>query len=108
MKLGQVFDARHNALNAWRLALAAEVILWHSFPLTGRFVSSAPVRQLLFSLGGDGFFAVSGFLVPSIWLRPPRIRDYSAARALRIFPGFYVCLIVTAFVLAPLSVAIQG
>ena len=108
MKLGQVFDPRNNALNAWRLALAAEVILWHSFPLTGRFVSYEPVRQLLFSLGVDGFFAVSGFLVTSSWLRHPRIRDYSAARALRIFPGFYVCLIMTAFVIAPLSVAIQG
>lgn len=108
MKLGQVFDPRNNALNAWRLALAAEVILWHSFPLTGRFVSSGPVRQLLFSLGVDGFFAVSGFLVTSSWLRHPRIRDYSAARALRIFPGFYTCLIVTAFVIAPVSVAIQG
>lgn len=108
MKLGQVFDPRNNALNAWRLALAAEVILWHSFPLTGRSVSSAPARQLLFSLGVDGFFAVSGFLVTASWLRHPRVRDYSAARALRIFPGFYACLVVTAFVAAPLSVAIQG
>ena len=108
MKLGQVFDPRNNALNAWRLVLASEVILWHSFPLTGHFVTPAPVRQLLFSLGVDGFFAVSGFLVTSSWLRHPRVRDYAAARALRIFPGFYTCLIVTAFVIAPLSVAIQG
>jgi peptidoglycan/LPS O-acetylase OafA/YrhL len=108
MKLGQVFDPRNNALNAWRLLLASEVILWHSFPLTGRFVAFAPARQLLFSLGVDGFFAVSGFLVTSSWLRHPRLRDYSAARALRIFPGFYACLLVTAFVIAPISVAIQG
>lgn len=108
MKLGQVFDPRNNALNAWRLVLASEVILWHSFPLTGHFVSNAPARQLLFSIGVDGFFAVSGFLVTSSWLRHPRVRDYSAARALRIFPGFYTCLAVTAFVIAPLSVAIQG
>ncbi|BAX91131.1 acyltransferase family protein [Mycobacterium shigaense] len=108
MKLGQVFDPQNNALNAWRLVLAAEVILWHSFPLTGHFVSSAPARQLLFSLGVDGFFAVSGFLVTASWLHHPRVRDYSKARALRIFPGFYTCLIVIAFVFAPLSEAIQG
>ena len=30
------------------------------------------------------------------------------ARGLRIFPGLWVCVIVTAFVIAPLSVAIQG
>ena len=47
MKLGQVFDPRHNALNAWRLALAAEVILWHSFPLTGRNITFAPAHQRL-------------------------------------------------------------
>ena len=35
MKLGQVFDPRRNALNAFRLALAAEVMLFHSFPITG-------------------------------------------------------------------------
>ena len=47
MKLGQVFDPRNNALNAWRLVLATGVILWHSFPLTGWHVRSrrSPVPQ---------------------------------------------------------------
>jgi len=108
MKLGQVFDPRNNALNAFRLALAASVILWHSFPLTGRDVSSTAVRQLLFSVGVDGFFAISGFLITASWLRRPHVRDYLAARALRILPGLYVCLVVTAFVIAPIGVAIQG
>jgi peptidoglycan/LPS O-acetylase OafA/YrhL len=108
MKLGQVFDPRNNALNAFRLALATEVILWHSFPITGRIVSSTAVRQLLFSVGVDGFFALSGFLVTASWFRHPRVRDYSVARALRILPAFYICLVVTAFVIAPIGVAIQG
>lgn len=108
MKLGQVFDPRNNALNAWRLALAAEVILWHSFPLTGRSVSFAPAHQLIGEIGVDGFFAISGFLITSSWLRHPRLREYCAARALRILPGFWVCLIVTAFAMAPIGVAIQG
>lgn len=60
------------------------------------------------SLGVDGFFAISGFLITSSWLSRPRVRDYLVARALRILPGFYVCLAVTAFVIAPISVAIQG
>jgi peptidoglycan/LPS O-acetylase OafA/YrhL len=108
MKLGQVFDPRNNALNAFRLTLAASVILYHSFPITGRVVSSVAVRQLLFSVGVDGFFAISGFLITASWLSHPRVRDYLVARALRILPGFYVCLVVTAFVIAPISVAIQG
>lgn len=107
MKLGQVFDPRNNALNALRLALAAEVILFHSFPITGHMPPKA-ILTLLFGVGVDGFFAISGFLIARSWLNNPRLREYLAARALRILPGFYVCLIVIAFVIAPLSVAIQG
>lgn len=107
MKLVQVFDPRNNALNAFRLALAAEVMLFHSWPITHRMPPAA-ILQLFFSVGVDGFFAISGFLIARSWLTDPRIRDYLAARALRILPGFYVCLIITAFVFAPISVAIQG
>jgi peptidoglycan/LPS O-acetylase OafA/YrhL len=107
MKLEQAFDPRNNALNAFRLALAAEVMLFHSFPITGHMPPAAAL-QLLFAVGVDGFFAISGFLISASWLNDPRVRDYLVARALRILPGFYVCLIVTAFVFAPLSVVIQG
>jgi peptidoglycan/LPS O-acetylase OafA/YrhL len=107
MKLEQVFDPRKNALNAMRLVLAAEVMLFHSWPITGH-VLPKPTIELLFSVGVDGFFAISGFLITRSWITDPRLRDYLAARALRILPGFYICLIVTAFVFAPLSVAIQG
>ncbi|KBZ68668.1 acyltransferase family protein [Mycobacterium colombiense] len=107
MALGQVFNARRNALNVWRLILAAEVMLWHCWPVTGS-LPSASIRQLLFSIGVDGFFAISGFLITRSWLDDPRLREFLTARALRILPGYYVCLIVTAFVFAPLSVAIQG
>ena len=107
MKLARAFDPRNNALNAFRLVLATEVILWHSWPVTGRMPPAATL-QLFFSVGVDGFFAISGFLITASWLNDPRVRDYLVARALRILPGFYVCLIVTAFVFAPISVAIQG
>lgn len=107
MTLGQVFDGRNNALNAWRLVLAAEVMLWHCWPITNR-LPPAVTLQLLFSIGVDGFFAISGFLISRSWLDDPRVRDFLTARALRILPGYYVCLIVTAFVFAPLSVAIRG
>jgi peptidoglycan/LPS O-acetylase OafA/YrhL len=108
MKLGRVFDPRNNALNACRLVLAIEVILFHSFPLTGNLIPSKAILQLLFSVGVDGFFGLSGFLITSSWLRDPRIRDYLTARALRILPGYYVVLAVTAFIIAPVSVLIQG
>ncbi|CQD06895.1 acyltransferase [Mycobacterium lentiflavum] len=107
MKLAEVFDPRCNALNLFRLGLAAEVMLFHSWPITGHMPPRAAL-QLMFAVGVDGFFAISGFLITASWLRDPRVRDYLTARALRILPGLYVCLIVTAFVFAPLSVAVQG
>ena len=105
--LGQAFDPRANALNSFRLALATAVILWHTFPLTGRHLPFA-VHQLFSQASVDGFFAVSGFLITSSWLSRPRLGSYFAARALRILPGLWVCLTVTAFVIAPIGVAIQG
>jgi peptidoglycan/LPS O-acetylase OafA/YrhL len=108
MKLGQAFDPRSNALNALRLAMAIEVIVWHSFPVTGGMLPPAPVRQLLFSVGVDGFFAISGFLITASWTHDPKLRNFLTARALRILPGLYACLVVTAFIIAPLGVAIQG
>jgi len=106
--LGEKFDPSRNALNASRLAMATGVILWHSWPLTGRGVSFSPAHQLLRDVWVDGFFAISGFLITWSWFRNPRVRSFFAARALRILPGLWVCLIVVAFVIAPVAVAIQG
>jgi peptidoglycan/LPS O-acetylase OafA/YrhL len=106
--LGQIFDPRANALNAWRLGLALAVIVWHSSVLTGRPMPPFAVHQFATQDFVDGFFAISGFLIPASWLGKPRLRDYALARALRILPGMWVCLIVTALVIAPIGVAIQG
>ena len=106
--LGQVFNPRANALNAWRLGLALAVIVWHSWVLTGHPTPPFAIHQFATQDFVDGFFAISGFLIPASWLSKPRIRDYALARALRILPGMWVCLIVTAFVIAPIGIAIQG
>jgi peptidoglycan/LPS O-acetylase OafA/YrhL len=106
--LGQVFDPRANALNAWRLGLALAVIVWHSWVLTGHPAPPFPLHQFATQDFVDGFFAISGFLIPASWLGHPRLRDYVLARGLRILPGMWVCLFVTAFVIAPIGVAIQS
>jgi peptidoglycan/LPS O-acetylase OafA/YrhL len=106
--LGQAFDPRANALNAWRLGLALAVIVWHSLVLTGRPLPPFALHQLATQDFVDGFFAISGFLIPASWLSNPRLRNYALARGLRILPGMWVCLVVTAFVIAPIGIAIQG
>ena len=55
----------------------------------------------------DGSFATRIPITWS-WFRRPRLRDYYLARGLRILPGLWICRIVTAFVIAPTAVAIQG
>ena len=107
MKLAQVFDPRNNALNAWRLILATGVILEHAWPLTGRKLLP-PFDQLISQVWVDGFFVISGFLITASWVHNPRLREFVAARVLRIFPGLWVCLLVVAFVIAPIGVTIQG
>jgi peptidoglycan/LPS O-acetylase OafA/YrhL len=99
--IGRAFDPRCNALNAIRLGLALLVIVWHSFPLTGTALAIAPVRQLLGNVSVDGFFAISGFLITSSWLRRPEWRTFVWARLLRIMPAFWVALILTAALIAP-------
>ncbi|WP_396931680.1 acyltransferase family protein [Mycolicibacterium sp.] len=106
--LEDVFDPQNNALNAWRLILATGVILCHAWPLTGRRIAFDPLHQLMEDVWVDGFFAISGFLITWSWFRQKRIRDYFFARGLRLLPGLWICLIITAFVIAPIAVAIQG
>ncbi|MFF1574095.1 acyltransferase family protein [Leifsonia sp. NPDC058292] len=108
MTLQRVFDPKLNTLNALRLLLAISVIVWHSFPLTGAPHTAHPVTQLLGEGGVDGFFAISGFLIVSSWMRRPKWWPYLQARFLRIVPAFWVCLIVTAAVIAPIGVLLSG
>ncbi|SDR75820.1 Peptidoglycan/LPS O-acetylase OafA/YrhL, contains acyltransferase and SGNH-hydrolase domains [Friedmanniella luteola] len=103
-----VFDPRQNALNAIRLLLAVSVIVWHAFPLTGGDIAFAPLRQLLSHVGVDGFFTISGYLIVSSWLRAPQVSTFLRARVLRIFPGFWASLLLTALVIAPLALVIGG
>lgn len=101
--IAERYEPRANALNAVRLGLALLVIVWHSFPLSGNRVEWLPLQQFMGQIAVDGFFAISGFLILGSWVRNPRWFPYLAARVLRIFPAFWVCLIVTAFVIAPLA-----
>lgn len=105
--LDALFDSRHNALNLIRLCLAVLVIVWHSFPLTGHEVAFAPLRQLMGHISVDAFFAISGYLIVSSWLRRPQWRSFLRARVLRIMPAFWVSLVVTAFVIAPLGALLE-
>ncbi|KAJ1684512.1 hypothetical protein LUZ63_020267 [Rhynchospora breviuscula] len=93
---------RANSLNLVRLALALLVVVSHSWLVAGRGDGPAPDGFTLGLWAVFGFFSISGFLVTASGLRLPP-SAYVRARALRILPGFWVCLVVTALVAAPLA-----
>ncbi len=102
--MGARLDGRDNALNFLRLVLASAVIVGHAVHLGG----IGPSRLLGISgLAVDGFFAISGFLIAGSRMRLP-MGEFILRRSLRILPGFWVCLVVTAFVLAPIGAVLAG
>ena len=104
----QTFNPKLNGLNALRLVLACGVLLRHSFTMLGVTVGWKPLDNLLLSGFVDGFFAISGFLIVGSWMNKPDWRRFLRARCLRILPAFWVCLVVVAFIAAPVDALITG
>lgn len=105
--IGGSLGGRDNALNFLRLLLAAAVIVSHSGVLGG----FQPIENKAFGpIGGYAvyaFFAISGYLIAGSRMRLPFVA-YLWHRALRIMPAFWVCLIITAFVFAPIAATVAG
>lgn len=106
--LAEVYDPKANALNLMRLLMASGVIVWHSFALTGHTIGWVPLYQLMTSVWVDGFFAMSGFLLAGSWLARPQLRAFLRARALRLLPAYYACLLVIALLWVPLVTRLAG
>lgn len=97
-------SSRDNSLNAVRLLLAAAVVLAHSWTLGGY---GSSIFTWLGANSVNGFFALSGFLIAGSRLRNT-FGHYLRRRAQRIFPGFWVCLLVVGFVFAPIGGLVGG
>ena len=91
-----------NNLNFIRLIAAFLVLYGHSYALLGLpeplFLSWIPLGPL----GVFMFFTISGYLITESWDRDPHLGRFFARRALRIFPGLAVCIMLSAFVLGPM------
>ncbi|MCX7523026.1 acyltransferase [Microbacterium sp. STN6] len=105
--IAEHIDPTANSLNFVRLLLAATVIVWHAFVLSGRSTDWPYGVQLVSDVPVDGFFAISGFLLAGSWLHSPNLLRYLRNRFLRLMPAFFTCLILVAFVIAPITALIQ-
>ncbi|MEZ0494553.1 acyltransferase family protein [Kineococcus sp. TBRC 1896] len=105
--LATAFDPRRNALDVLRLGLALTVALVHTM-LLGLGHQPQAGSTDVGSLAVDGFFVLSGFLVTASFLRLRSLRRYLWHRALRILPGFYVSLVLTAALAAPVLALLSG
>lgn len=99
-------DAAHeNSFDLLRLLLATMVVYTHSYAIGGfgqeGFLRFNHGQSLAGVFAVLGFFGLSGFLVGESFQRHPRAWPFLRRRLRRILPGYWVCLLVTAFVLAP-------
>ena len=103
--IASALNGHDNSFGFLRLVFAFLVIVSHTYPLGG--FGADPMFALFSaqdSLGGiavTGFFALSGYLI----VRSGRFLDvmqFIWHRILRIFPGYWVALLVGALIVGPL------
>jgi peptidoglycan/LPS O-acetylase OafA/YrhL len=107
--LEDVFNPHHNSLTFLRLVFAIALIVSQSYEIGGyglepfKWMSSVPLKTVV----ADSFFAMSGFLIVASYFNSSSVKSYLWKRFLRIFPGFWICLIVIGLILCPTLYWIQ-
>lgn len=106
--LSEAFNPRQNSIGFLRWLMAFAVIFSHAGPIAGLFggVDIGAQWGAETSLGGvavTGFFFLSGMLITRSMMNSRSPLRYLWHRTARIFPGWFLVLIVTAFILAPIA-----
>ncbi len=105
---------RRNNFDLLRLLAAASVIFSHAFLLGEGREDIEPLMRLtggqtiLGVVGVFVFFVISGFLVTMSFEETASAPRFLLKRALRIYPAFIVCLLVSALALGPLVSALPA
>lgn len=101
---------RVNNFDLIRLLAALQVAIVHA--ITHLHPPGLLVNLVNFSLrlfpGVPIFFVVSGFLISKSFENSNSLRDYCRNRCLRIFPGLWVCLVVTVGIMLVVGVGTVG
>jgi peptidoglycan/LPS O-acetylase OafA/YrhL len=105
--LGDIFDPRCNSFDLLRLLFAGLVAVSHGIVIHTGWQPRWGLSTLG-DFGLDGFFIISGFLVTRSFLNLGSFPRFAWHRFLRIMPGFWVCLLVVALVVAPGAALLRG
>ena len=101
--IGEALNPDRNSLNFLRLVLAFSVVYAHACEVAFWGWRNVVVNETsLGAIAVYGFFGVSGYLIAGS-LERNSVPRYLWQRFLRIFPAFWVCLVVTAFVLGTVA-----
>jgi peptidoglycan/LPS O-acetylase OafA/YrhL len=105
VSIAEALSGTNNALGLIRLVLAIAVIFDHAFPLGGfghdPFFDLTRGQASLGSLAVAGFFAISGYLIAKSGMSGDVVQ-FMWRRTLRIFPAYWLVLLITALVVGPL------
>ncbi len=104
--LQQAFNPKHNSFDFLRFFFAAAVLFTHSFDLTQLAAEPFGVfsnhQEDFARMAVNAFFALSGFLIARSNARSKTVLQFFGHRALRILPGFWLCLLITVVIFVPL------
>lgn len=105
-------ERRNHTLDLLRLAFAILVLLSHAPEITdgnhSREIGARLFHMTFGSIGVDGFFLLSGFLIVKSWQKTPKPIDYLTKRILRIVPGYLVAVLLSTLVVGLLAPGVEG
>lgn len=109
--ISAALKGHRNSLGLLRMILASLVIVDHAFPLGGYgidpFWNVTNGQASLGSIAVLGFFAISGYLIAKSGMSADVVQ-FVWRRALRIFPAFWLVLLVAAFLVGPVIWMLEG
>lgn len=111
ISIGDALRGHRNSLGVLRLILASMVIFSHAFPLGGwgedPMLGWTRGQETIGGFAVAGFFAISGYLIAKSGANSD-IVQFLWRRVLRIFPAFWLVLLVAATIVGPIAWKLSG
>lgn len=107
MKISSFLEHENNNLTLIRTLLSSMVIYYHAYTITGDDPKQDLIRSLVGFVSSGGlsvamFFFISGMLVCNSLMKSHNFIGYISSRFFRIFPGLFVMILLTVFLIGPL------